>query len=282
MNIGGQLIVGNTADKLTSFDFYNSTMVIGNYFTVGNSAIFDLCGGSITNTANYLTVDNSAEMTIRNGGRYSSQAQILVGNYSAGTLNIIDGGEAASGSMLTLGYRSGSSGTVNIANGGILTVPYIYLRDANASATVALDGGTIRAAKDNERLIRSANNLYVTVGANGGTIDAAGYNVTIEEDLDNASGATGKMTFKGGGTVTLAGAINYTGGTTVEAGTVVVVPDVAKRTALGTITVTGLENTICEVVRLSGEGTFSAGDLPADTETVTFSVSSDGKSILAV
>ena len=282
VNIGGQLIVGNTADKLTSFDFCNSTMVISNYFSVKNSAIFDLCGGSITNAANYLTVDASGEMTIRDGGRYSSQAQILVGNYSAGTLNIIDGGEAASGSMLTLGYRNGSSGTVNIANGGILTVPYIYLRDANASATVALDGGTIRAAKDNERLIRSANNLYVTVGANGGTIDAAGYNVTIEEDLDNASGATGKMTFKGGGTVTLSGAINYTGGTTVEAGTVVVVPGVAKRTALGTITVTGLENTICEVVRLSGEGTFSAGDLPADTETVTFSVSPDGKSILAV
>ena len=82
--------------------------------------------------------------------------------------------------------------------------------------------------------------------------------------------------------MTLAGAINYTGGTTVEAGTVVVVPDVAKRTALGTITVTGLENNICEVVRLSGEGTFSAGDLPANTETVTFSVSLDGKSILAV
>ena len=282
VNIGGQLIVGNTAGKLTSFDFYNSTMVISNYFTVGNSAIFDLCGGSITNAANYLTVDNSAEMTIRDGGRYACQSQLIVGNYGTGTLNIIDGGEAASGSMLTLGYRSGSSGTVNIANGGILTVPYIYQRDANASATVALDGGTIRAAKDNERLIRSANNLYVTVGANGGTIDAAGYNVTIEEDLDNASGATGKMTFKGGGTVTLSGAINYTGGTTVEAGTVVVVPGVAKRTALGTITVTGLENTICEVVRLSGEGTFSAGDLPADTETVTFSVSSDGKSILAV
>jgi len=281
VNIGGQLTVGNTAGKLTSFDFYNSTMVIGNYFTVGNSAIFDLCGGSITNTANYLTVDNSAEMTIRDGGRYACQSQIIVGNYGAGTLNIIDGGEAASGSSLTLGYRPGSSGTVNIVNGGILIVPYIYRRDTDASATVALDGGTIRAAKDNERLIRAANNFNVTIGANGGTIDAAGYNVTIEEDLDNASGATGAMTFKGGGTVTLSGAINYTGGTTVEAGTVVVVPSVAKRTALGTITVTGLENTICEVVRLSGEGTFSAGDLPADTETVTFAVSPDGKSILA-
>ena len=205
-----------------------------------------------------------------------------MGNYGTGTLNIIDGGEAASGSMLTLGYRSGSSGTVNIANGGILTVPYIYQRDANASATVALDGGTIRAAKDGQTLIQAKANLHVTVGANGGMIDAAGYNVTIEEDLDNAVGATGKMTFKGGGVVTLSGAINYTGGTTVEAGTVVVVPDVAKRTALGTITVTGLENNICEVVRLSGEGTFSAGDLPANTETVTFSVSLDGKSILTV
>ena len=282
VDIGGQLTVGNTEGKLTSFDFCNSTMVVGDYFDVKNYATFDLCGGSITNAAKYLTVDYSGKMTIRNGGRYSCQPQILVGNYSTGTLNIIDGGEAASGSMLTLGYRDGSSGTVNIANGGILTVPYIYLRNANASATVALDGGTIRAAKDNERLIRSHNNLHVTVGANGGTIDAAGYNVTIEEDLDNASGETGAMTVKGGGTVTLSGAINYTGGTTVEAGTVVVVPDVAKRTALGAITVTGLENTICEVVRLSGEGTFSASDLPANTETVTFSVSPDGKSIFAV
>ena len=281
VNIGGQLIVGNTADKLTSFDFYNSTMVISNYFSVKNSAIFDLCGGSITNAAQYLTVDASGEMTIRNGGRYACQAMFIVGNYSAGTLNIIDGGEAASGTRLSLGYRSGSSGTVNIASGGILTVPYIHLYDNEGSATVALDGGTIRAAKDGQTLIQAKANLHVTVGANGGTIDAAGYNVTIAEDLDNASGETGAMTFKGGGTVTLSGAINYTGGTTVEAGTVVVVPSVAKRTALGTITVTGLENTICEVVRLSGEGTFSAGDLPADTETVTFAVSSDGKSILA-
>ena len=282
VNIGGQLTVGNTAGKLTSFDFYNSTMVIGNYFTVKNSAIFDLCGGSITNAAQYLTIDDSGEMTIRNGGRYACQAMFIVGNYGVGTLNIIDGGEAASGTRLSLGYRSGSSGTVNIANGGILTVPYIYLRDANASATVALDGGTIRAAKDGQTLIQAKANLHVTVGANGGTIDAAGYNVTIAEDLDNASGATGAMTFKGGGTVTLSGAINYTGGTTVEAGTVVVVPGVAKRTALGAITVAGLENNICEVVRLSGEGTFSAGDLPANTETVTFTVSPDGKSILAV
>ena len=280
VRIGGQLVVGENAGGAASFDFCGGTMVVSNYFSVKNSATFDLRGGSVTNAAQYLTVDASGTMTVRNGGRYSSQAQILVGNYSAGTLNIIDGGEAASGTRLAVGYRSGSSATVNIANGGILTVPYIWLGNNGASATVALDGGIIRAAKD-ERLIRANNNLNVTIGANGGTIDAAGYNVTIEEDLDNAAGATGAMTFKGGGTVTLSGAINYTGGTTVEAGTVVVVPDVAARTALGTISVTGLAHSVCEVVRLSGTGMFSAGDLPANTEDTTFRVSSDGKSILA-
>ena len=282
VNIAGKLLVGEIAGKLTRFDFYNSTMTIGNYFEVCNAATFDLCGGLVTNTARYLTIDDSGEVTVRGGGRYASQMMLLVGNYTTGTLNIVDGGEAASGEMLVLGYRSGSSGIVNIANGGILTVPYIYLKHDNASAKIALDGGTIRAAKDNERLIRSSDGLAVTVGENGGVIDAAGYNVTIEEDLDNASGAAGGMSFAGGGTVTLSGAINYTGGTTVEAGTVVVVPDVAAYAALGAIKVTGLAGSVCEVVRLSGEGTFSTSDLPENTEDTTFLVSPDGKSIIAI
>ncbi len=256
VNIGGQLVVGNIADKLTSFYSYNSTMVIDNYFTVNNSAIIDLCGGSVTNSAQHLTVDGSGEMTIRDSGRYACQEQLVVGNYSAGTLNIIDGGEAVSGTMLSLGYRSGSSAIVNIANGGILTVPYIYLRDANASATVSLDGGTIRAAKDNEQLIRSAGNLYLTVGANGGTIDAAGYNVTIEEDLDNASGETGAMTFKGGGTVTLSGAMNYTGGTTVEVGTTLIVESAIAKDKLAFTIPEGLANGVYELVRITGGAVF--------------------------
>ncbi len=252
VNIGGQLIVGNTAGKLTSFDFYNSTMVISNYFNVQNSARFDLCGGSITNVAKYLTVDDSGEMTIRDGGRYSCQDTLIVGNNGAGTLNIIDGGEAASGRRLSLGYTSGSSGTVNIASGGILTVPYIHLYHNEGSATVALDGGTIRAAQDGQTLIQAKANLHVTVGANGGTIDASGYNVTIAEDLDNAAGATGAMTFKGGGTVTLSGAINYTGGTTVEVGTTLIVKSAIAGDKLAFTIPDGLADGVYEVVRISG------------------------------
>ncbi len=176
------------------------------------------------------------------------------------------------------------NGTLNL-NGGTFVTQHIEDEVAGGSLSVNFNGGTIKANKANSKgLIShgSGEGVNVTVGANGGTIDAAGYNVTIAADLGNAAGATGAMTFKGGGTVTLSGAINYTGGTTVEAGTVVVVPDVSAATALGAITVAGLENNICEVVRLSGEGTFSASDLPANTETVTFAVSPDGKSILAV
>ena len=214
---------------------------------------------TITVNANRCASSDSCSIKVQNGSRL---------DVTNATVNMTGNLEINSGSAVSI---SGAQAlfalkSVTSAGGGALT----------------LDGGaTLKAASDGT-LIAAADGFGVMVGAGGGTIDAAGYNVTIEEDLDNASGATGKMTFKGGGTVTLAGAINYTGGTTVEAGTVVVVPDVAKRTALGTITVTGLENNICEVVRLSGEGTFSAGDLPANTETVTFSVSLDGKSILAV
>ena len=214
---------------------------------------------TITVNANRCASSDSCSIKVQNGSRL---------DVTNATVNLTGNLEINSGSAVSI---SGAQAlfalkSVTSAGGGALT----------------LDGGaTLKAASDGT-LIAAADGFGVMVGAGGGTIDAAGYNVTIEEDLDNASGATGKMTFKGGGTVTLAGAINYTGGTTVEAGTVVVVPDVAKRTALGAITVTELENTICEVVRLSGEGTFSAGDLPADTETVTFSVSPDGKSILAV
>ena len=247
-----------------------------------------------SNTTAYLLLDGT---TLNLSGKAYLKSGKIVCDNSDWTLSgdLIIGAEADASVTFTL-----NSGTVTVANnkwtkstnghgtlnlnGGTFVTQHIEDELAGGSFAVNFNGGTIKANKANAKGLISHGSgagLDVTVGANGGTIDAAGYNVTIAADLSNAAGETGAMTFKGGGTVTLSGAINYTGGTTVEAGTVVVVPDVSAATALGAITVAGLENNICEVVRLSGEGIFSAGDLPADTETVTFAVSPDGKSILA-
>ncbi len=256
-----------------------------------NGKDLNLAGAS---TTAYLLLDGT---TLNLSGKASLTSGKIVCDNSDWKLSgdLIIGAEADASVTFTL-----NSGTVTVANnrwtkstnghgtlnlnGGTLVTQHIEDELAGGSLAVNFNGGTIKANKAHLKGLISHGSgagLDVTVGANGGTIDASGYNVTISADLDNAAGATGAMTFKGGGTVTLSGAISYTGGTTVEAGTVVIVPDVAKRTALGAITVAGLENNICEVVRLSGEGTFSAGDLPANTETVTFAVSPDGKSILA-
>ena len=245
-------------------------------------------------TTAYLLLDGT---TLNLSGKASLKSGKIVCDNSDWTLSgdLVIG--ATVGASVTFTLNSGTvtvannrwtkstdgNGTLNL-NGGTLVTQHIEDELAGGSLAVNFNGGTIKANKAHLKGLISHGSgagLDVTVGANGGTIDASGYNVTISADLDNAAGATGAMTFKGGGTVTLSGAINYTGGTTVEAGTVVVVPDVSAATALGAITVAGLENNICEVVRLSGEGTFSAGDLPANTETVTFAVSPDGKSILA-
>ncbi len=279
MNFGGVFYVKNgTVNILDDATLYTGgNMFVGQIASRNGTLTID--GGSCS--ANELYIGDFAGATgdvVVNSGNMSIRNKLLLGQKGAGTLTMNGGTFEVESGMLA--YVGKANGTITL-NSGKLIATDIQKDGDSGTASLVFNGGTLVAnGVSSDALIRST--LPVTVGANGGTIDAAGYNVTIAADLDNAAGATGAMTFKGGGTVTLSGAINYTGGTTVEAGTVVVVPDVSAATALGAITVVGLENNICEVVRLSGEGTFSASDLPADTETVTFAVSPDGKSILAV
>ena len=187
------------------------------------------------------------------------------------------------GSDIRFGDNSGSTtGSAYLEIGGGSVAAKLIQHGAGATpATMTFNGGAFKALAAGT-VISNSNYLTVNVTSNGGTIDADGYAITIEEAIEDASGETGAMTYKGGGSVTLAATPTYTGGTTVESGTVVIVPDAATATALGAITVTGLVNSVCEVVRISGAGTFSQGDLPANTADVSFLVSPDGKSILAV
>ena len=186
-----------------------------------------ISGGSLSVTGKlYIgkNSDNSAMLTV-DGGTVTLAADPYIGNSGAGTLTINGGAVEVLGDKWTrVGNASGVAGTINL-NGGTLTLNHLRRGNASSNGTLVFNGGTLIANSSyasNGGLI--CDNLPVTVNEHGGTIDTARNTVTIAASFSGA----GAMTFKGGGSITLSGALSYTGGTTNTAGTVLKVNSTAK------------------------------------------------------
>jgi autotransporter-associated beta strand protein len=136
---------------------------------------------------------------------------------AANSLGVSDGGRvtvAAGASLAVTGSLAvGPNGTVDVLAGGSLAVSGL---DKTADpATLNLDGGTLKATS----ALTTA--VPMTIQAGGGTVDTNGMAVGLNGNLSPGTGSGG-LTKTGAGTLTLAGANSYTGGTTVSAGTLVV------------------------------------------------------------
>ncbi|MBQ6341363.1 MAG: hypothetical protein IJI36_19670, partial [Kiritimatiellae bacterium] len=148
---------------------------------------------------------------------------------SVGTLNVQGGKVTIKGRVFLCYNASAISATVNVTDGGVLTAKEIWQSQPGVDGnTVTVDGGTIRAYMNNASFIPAGSNFHLYAGANGATFDAATFDITIGEDIDDKPGETGNVTFAGdGGTVRLTGALNYTGATYVNEKTHLVVKDAA-------------------------------------------------------
>ena len=163
-------------------------------------------------------------MSVKGGGSYTATANdlgLIVGWNSPGALDV-DGGEVTLRN-LTFSIEAAANGsTVNITNGGVLAVSQVKVYQGRANtATLNIDGGTVRACPYNGNTVLIADHagLTVNVGANGATFDADSNDITIPKSLAGEGG----VKFAGGGTVTLTGSNACTGWTTVEVGTQLVV-----------------------------------------------------------
>lgn len=212
-----------------------------------------------------LTVTGGAVLKAKNGNMDIQNGKVVLDD---GTIEI-----SKTDKYVSLGNQANGC-ELHLENGGLLTTSLIWDGDKGKTSTVLFNGGTLKAngvfSTSWPAIIADKENITVNVGANGGTIDASGFNIQVARPIAAADGANdGGMTFKGGGSVSLKYANTYTGVTTVEVGTTLVVPEaIAGEKLAFTIPEAGREKGVYEVVRISGSSVFADSVLTDATKPV--------------
>lgn len=229
-----------------------------------------IVGARTTNTGSEAYMANRADTNLLiNGGNLDLSGQLnnfrLIHEGMAGitsTLTINSGSLSCRSLDLVFDQESQSpnppepqnvfgTGIINL-NGGTFT-PLRITRTAasdpgQTSFTLNLNGGTLRPAAtitSGAIFLDAVTDLTTLVKLGGAIIDTNGFNASIAESLehDPALGVTldGGLTKNGAGNLTLSGANTYTGGTTINAGRIIVANDNAFGTAGVTMANTSTE-----------------------------------------
>ena len=271
-NKGGTqcLLIGSQAEPLT-FRAANDNLAYGIQFGTGADTYF----GHYTAGDTYIRLQS---------GSYSTGSKSLfVGAHG----NAVNNGHLTieSAATMTVGTNCEINHGTEIINRGRLKAQSIIHNYGSATATFTFDGGTLEAGSAGT-LVADNSKIAINATSNGGTIDTAGYAVSIERPIADASGETGAMTFKGGGSVTLVAQPTYSGTTAIEIGTRLAVPSAIAGDKLSFTIPAGLANGAYPVIAITGEGAFaddvlSAVTLPED-DNASFRLSGDKKTIVCL
>lgn len=207
----GSLTQAGTAASVTTLTG-NNTYTGGTTISSGTLQLGD--GGTSGSVAGNIT--NNATLA------FNHSDAIAYGGQISGTGSVI---QAGSGNLTLSGTNLYSGGTQ--VNAGTLSVA----ADSNlgaASGGLTLNGGTLATTAG------MASARGVTLGAAGGTVDTA-----AALSLSGNITGTGSLTKTGAGTLILSGTNGYTGGTTVNEGTVAITTDANLGGAAGALTLNG-------------------------------------------
>jgi autotransporter-associated beta strand protein len=192
------------------------------------------------------TVDNlllagttTGQLNITNGQTYNvSDAVSVTTATSAGATGVLNvaggvlnmGGASPAGTVtgelvLNSGNNAANTATVNLSEGGSIVAKAIRRANAGAGAAINWADGTIGTRSDTGlTLSSSAGTLDIFLAGTGTHTFNAQSNRTITVEstavLANKTGEQGTLTKTGAGTLNLSGANTYSGGTTINAGTV--------------------------------------------------------------
>ena len=275
-DVGGRLWIGWDSGDVGKFCHNGGTTTVAGQFRVssweGSEGEFTMNDGTVTVNGNlYVGCNENAVKGVfkMNGGSFACNG---ITNYIAFSKNDypaelhINGGTFTSAGTLMAGTGANSEAII-VLNGtagtpGVLETKGLTL--GSGSATLTFNGGELKAIGDLESSGLIANGISVHVAANGGTINANSKAVSMPATL-GVAGDTGGMAYKGGGTVTLSAAPVYSGKTTVEVGTTLVVPAAIAGANLSFTVPEGLASGFYKVVSISGDGSFAADVLSSAT-----------------
>lgn len=205
----------------------------------------DLEVGVFNSASGTFNISENARVQLLNGANLVLGSQGTSGNgtvnQSGGTVDFFtDSGSTPGGGALILG-RNGSTGvyTYNLT-GGALDVPQI--QSSSGTSNFNLDGGVLQAAGSSDSFIHGLSSF--SIGTGGGTINTAGFTIEVGQAFDGP----GRLTVNGGGTLILTNSNTYSGGTSVNAATLVLQNNSGSASGSGGISVGAAGN-------LSGTGT---------------------------
>jgi len=206
------------------------TIILGhaNALGTGAGAILTLGGaGALEATAAAPTVGNAIDLAANtltfSGGNNAELSGIISSTGGGGSLT------KAGASALTL------SGTNTYAGGTTLNAGTIILGDNAALGTGTLTATANSALQSTASGRAVTNNIDIDNGVTL-TVGGGGFNSTLSGVIADGTGA-GTLAKSGAGTLTLSGTNTYTGGTTLNAGTLILGDDAALGT--GTLTLGG-------------------------------------------
>ncbi|HEY4416331.1 MAG TPA: autotransporter-associated beta strand repeat-containing protein, partial [Verrucomicrobiae bacterium] len=242
-----KVVIGNIAGSTTIMNIQSGTNVFvqTNYLVMSDNAtansVLNISGGQtlINNVGSPFVVAlkgtgvvNVANAVLILGGNcIATFGSYTMNGFTGadGTLNINSGGMVVvsnSAQYFALGNGGPSSfgnGHLNLNSGGTLAIGRnIIKNNASSKAFVTFNGGTLKAALSSATFMQGLTTA--TISTNGAIIDDGGLAVTIAQPLlqDATLTTDGGLIKQGVGTLTLAGTNTYNGGTTINAGNLVI------------------------------------------------------------
>ena len=204
------------------------------YVGYSGTGTLNVSGGRVTSDFGYIGLAAGSKGTATvSSGTWANSDNLYLGLSGTGTLTV-SGGSVTS-VLGSIGFYAGSVGTATVSSGTWANSGDLFVGDAGTgtltmSGGLVTVGGTLSKGALGTINLNAGGTLQIGVGTTGGDlgIDLINNGTLIfnRSDASTYSGiisGTGAVTKQGAGTLTLAGANSYSGGTRIWSGTISVV-----------------------------------------------------------